>query len=116
MPEARPYELRYYVDEKGGAPVLKWLKGLRDTRTRRRIENRIARIELGNLGDHRRLDTELYELRLHFGPGFRVYFALEKNRVVLLLLGGDKRSQEKDIEQARSYFADYKRRSYGEDQ
>ena len=111
MLEATPYGVRYYVDGDGEAPLITWLRSLRDTRTRRRIENRIARIELGNLGDHKRLDPVLHEMRLHFGSGYRVYFALEETGVVLLLCGGDKGSQRKDIERARRYLADYHKRS-----
>lgn len=76
-----------------------WLKSLRDVRAQARIEIRIARVELGNLGDAKFFDS-IGELRVDFGPGYRVYFVKRGNTVVILLCGGDKSSQKKDIENA----------------
>lgn len=76
-----------------------WLKSLRDVRAQARIEIRIARVELGNLGDAKFFDG-IGELRVDYGPGYRVYFVKRGNTVVILLCGGDKSSQKKDMENA----------------
>lgn len=76
-----------------------WLRSLKDIRARARIEIRITRVELGNLGDARFFDG-IGELRIDYGPGYRVYFVKRGNTVVLLLCGGDKSSQNRDIRKA----------------
>ena len=78
-----------------------WLRSLRDRAAQARIFNRIRNIELGNLGDYKALGGGLFELRVHHGPGYRLYFTLSGEAVVFLLAGGDKSSQNKDIIRAR---------------
>ncbi|MFE0019213.1 type II toxin-antitoxin system RelE/ParE family toxin [Mesorhizobium sp. NPDC059054] len=78
-----------------------WLKSLGDVRAQARIEIRIARVELGNLGDAKFFDG-IGELRVDYGPGYRVYFVKRGNTVVVLLCGGDKSSQKKDIKNAKA--------------
>ena len=73
------------------------------------MQARILRFEAGNLGDHKALGAGVWEARMNFGPGYRVYFAEAGRAVVLLLVGGDKRSQAKDIEQAKKYWAQYQK-------
>ncbi|MDH3605173.1 MAG: type II toxin-antitoxin system RelE/ParE family toxin, partial [Candidatus Tectomicrobia bacterium] len=70
--------------------------------------SRLRRVRLGNLGDHRSVGEGVFELRLDFGPGYRIYFARIGNEVILLLSGGDKSTQTRDIAQAKLYFSDYK--------
>ena len=72
-----------------------------------RIRARIDRIEEGNLGQYKALNMGLFELKFNFGPGYRVYFAVDGDVVILLLSGGDKGSQRRDIENARKYWTDY---------
>ena len=78
----------------------KWLKGLKDSRARIRIGMRIERLEQGNLGDHKSFG-DISELRIDYGPGYRVYFTKHGKEIIILLAGGDKRTQDKDIEAAR---------------
>ena len=78
-----------------------WLRSLRDKAAQARIFNRILNIETGNLGDYKALGGGLYELRVHHGPGYRLYFTRNGETVVFLLAGGDKSSQNKDIIRAR---------------
>lgn len=78
-----------------------WLKGLRDTRARVKILARIQRLEDGNAGDVAPVGDGLSEMRIHFGPGYRIYYVNRGGEVVLLLCGGDKRSQQRDIEAAK---------------
>jgi putative addiction module killer protein len=81
---------------------VRWLDGLRDRRAQTIIAARIARVGLGNLGDVKGLGGGLMELRIAFGPGYRVYFAIRGETVVVLLSGGDKDSQSRDIAKARA--------------
>ncbi|MFK7848899.1 MAG: type II toxin-antitoxin system RelE/ParE family toxin [Rhodothermales bacterium] len=81
---------------------LKWIDGLRDIRARARILARIERFALGNPGDVEPVGGGVSELRIHYGPGYRVYFKQQGRALVILLAGGDKRSQAKDIKTALS--------------
>lgn len=74
-----------------------WFGSLRDRLTARRIQARIDRVEDGNLGDHKSLGEGVFELRIHHGPGYRVYFAQRGEAIVVLLAGGDKTTQARDI-------------------
>ena len=98
--------VREYVDQDGRSPFREWLRCL-DVPIRARIQARILRFETGNLGDHKLLCDGVWEARLAFGPGYRLYFGKSGHELVLLLVGGDKRSQTKDIERAKTYWANY---------
>jgi putative addiction module killer protein len=78
---------------------LDWFKGLKDTRARFRIQTRIDRLSVGLFGDAKFFDS-IGELRINYGPGYRVYFVKHGNTVVVLLSGGDKSSQKQDIKRA----------------
>ena len=86
------------------------MRSLRDRQTKARIFTRIDRVRLGNFGDCENVGAGVYELRVHFGPGYRVYFGLLGNEAVLLLCGGDKSSQTRDIELAKTYWQEYNQR------
>lgn len=94
------YTISNYVDDNGKEPIKDWLKSL-DGTTRKRILLRFDRLKDGNFGDYKQLDEYLYELRFNFGSGYRVYYTIENNIVVLLISGGDKKSQVKDIKTAK---------------
>lgn len=97
-----------YQDKKGNEPFHDWLDSIKDKRTRARIDNRIKRVRLGNLGDRQSLGGSLYELRLHFGAGYRIYYGRVSDNHIILLLGGDKNSQAQDLEKVKHYWEDYK--------
>ncbi len=78
----------------------KWLDGLRDTRARARVLVRVERLAIGNPGDVRPVGEGVSELRIDYGPGYRVYFKQQSRTIVVLLAGGDKRTQSRDIETA----------------
>lgn len=88
-----------------------WLSGLKDRRARAKVIVRIDRLAAGNLGDCKALRDGVYELRIDYGPGYRVYFARIEQAAVLLLCGGDKRRQSADIARAIEYLKDYESRS-----
>ena len=77
-----------------------WLDGLRDIRARARVQARIERLIMGNLGDAKAVGEGVWELRIDFGPGYRVYFKRRGRDLILLLAGGDKSTQARDIQRA----------------
>lgn len=87
------------------------MSALRDNRTKAKIAARIDRLSLGNFGDCKALGNGLFELRIDWGPGYRVYYALAGRACVLLLCGGDKRKQASEIRRALEYLKDYRERS-----
>jgi putative addiction module killer protein len=87
-----------------------WFAGLRDERARARIDVRIKRLALGNAGDVKPVGEGVSELRIDYGPGYRVYFAQRGSEIVLLLCGGDKRRQDRDIREAQSLNRQEKQR------
>ncbi len=102
-------EIKHYVDGNGRDPFGNWRARVRDIKARIAIDRRIMRVELGNFGDHKSLRDGVWELRIDAGPGYRVYYAKAGLTVVLLLLGGDKRSQDADVDRAYDYWRDWKR-------
>jgi putative addiction module killer protein len=78
-----------------------WLHGLRDIRGKAKILARLKRAEQGNLGDHRSVGDRVFEMRVDFGPGYRVYFSRMGGIVIIILVGGDKSSQSRDITKAK---------------
>lgn len=108
--EAQEHDVRIYLTKAGDAPFSQWLNGLRDTRTRSIIRARINRVRLGNFGDCRSVGEGVFEFRIDHGPGYRIYFAQEGQAVVILLCGGDKKSQDRDIKTAKTYWTDYRSR------
>jgi putative addiction module killer protein len=106
--EATPKEVKLYEDANGNSPFADWIEGLRDVMGRKRILARIKRLEQGNYGDCEPVGEGVSELRLFFGPGYRVYFGEENNDIIILLTGGGKDSQQKDIEAAKGYWKEYK--------
>lgn len=101
-------EIRAYRTSNDREPFTEWLVSIHDRNTRNRIERRIDRIRLGNFGDCTSVGAGVFELRLHFGPGYRVYFGEVNDTLILLLCGGDKASQARDIERAKRYWLSYK--------
>jgi putative addiction module killer protein len=89
---------------------MEWRRRLRDTTATIATDRRVNRMELGNFGDHKFCRDGVWELRIDVGPGYRVYYALTGAKVVLLLCGGDKRTQAKDIGRAVECWHDWQRR------
>lgn len=104
-------EIRHYVNSAGKDLFDVWLTELVDLQAQAKIAARINRLAAGNFGDSKSLGRGLYEFRIDWGPGYRVYYAMIGKQCVLLLCGGDKRKQDSDIERAAGYLADYKSRT-----
>lgn len=109
MRETHPREIRVYQTSSGREPFNEWLSSIRDIETQARIRARLERVEDGNLGDCQSVGEGVFELRIHSGAGYRIYFGQIGNRLILLLCGGDKSSQRRDVEQAKTYWLEYKR-------
>lgn len=108
--EALTKTLVDYETISGKCPIRDWLDKL-DHVVSARIHARIKRVAYGNFGDVKPVGSGVSELRLAFGSGFRVYFAQHGEKIILLLCGGDKKSQNDDIETALNYWLDFKRRN-----
>lgn len=100
----------HYITMDGRDVFQAWLEHLRDSTARARILVRLNRLAAGNCGDCQAVGEGVFELRIHYGPGYRVYFGQLDDHCVLLLLGGDKRQQADDITRAKAYWAEFRRR------
>jgi putative addiction module killer protein len=103
-------EVLRYVTESGREVIREWLDELHDARAVARIVMRTDRLAAGNFGDCKLLRDGVWELRIDYGPGYRVYYAMVGRSCVLLLCGGDKRKQSGDINRAITRLKDYKQR------
>jgi putative addiction module killer protein len=98
-------ETRVYTSGNGIVPFIDWIYDL-DPTIRHRIQERLDRLRLGNFGDSKILQEGVFELRCHFGAGYRIYYGVDQ-AVIVLLCAGDKHSQKKDIIQAKRFWKDY---------
>lgn len=103
-------KILHYVTAAGADPFQQWLNGLKDMKGRIVVQRRVDRLLKDNFGDHKFCQDGVWELRIDFGPGYRVYYAQAEKTVVLLLCGGSKKSQVSDIAAAVRYWEDYQRR------
>ena len=103
-------EVLHYLTEDGADLYQDWLDRLRDLRARVAVDRRVERLVNGNFGDRKFCRDGVWELRIDVGPGYRVYYAQAGSTLVLLLCGGDKRSQDRDITQAVACWDDFQRR------
>lgn len=104
-------DVRHYVDRNGKDVFDEWLTGLADVRAQAKVAIRIDRLASGNLGDCKPLRGGIWELRIDYGPGYRVYYAMTGRASALLLCGGDKRKQARDISRALQFWQDYEERT-----
>ena len=100
-------QVEFYKLENGKEPVKEWLLSL-DLSTRVKIVKRLERIYDDNFGDYKQIAPDLYELRFFFGKGYRIYYTIKNDIVVILLYAGDKSNQQKDIATAKSYLENIK--------
>ena len=110
MRDARPRTIDTYQLPNGTEPFTDWFNSIRDTRAKQRIRARLQSLKLGNLGEHKFVGDGVWELKLDIGPGYRIYYGEVSDIIVLLLCGGDKSSQHRDIELAINYWTEFKER------
>ena len=96
-----------YIDQNGRIPFRLWLERLKDRKVAAIIDARLTRVRMGNLGNSKSVGQGVKELKVVFGPGYRVYFGEDSGMVVVLLIGGDKKTQPADIKLAQQYWAEY---------
>jgi putative addiction module killer protein len=94
--------------ENGVIPFDEWIEALADIRMQAAIDSRLARVRAGNFGDHKAVGGGVSELRINFGPGLRVYYARKGSEIVILLGGGDKSRQSRDIARAQKLWKEFK--------
>jgi len=104
------FEIRRYRTAAGDEPFTHWLADLSDRQARARVLARLERLAIGNFGDCKFLRDGVSELRIDWGPGYRVYFGRDGRSVIVLLCGGDKRKQDPDIERAIELWQEYESR------
>ena len=105
------YSIEVYEDPNGRHPFWQWINNLNDKRTKERLLDRFDRVEMGNLGEHKPLGGKLLELKFRFGPGYRIYCSIRNQAIVLILAGSNKSDQQREIDKAREYLADYIQRN-----
>jgi putative addiction module killer protein len=108
--EVQPREIQQYKIPDGKIPFSEWLESLGDFKGKAKIVKRLERVSDGNLGDARSLGEGVWEFKIDFGPGYRIYFGQVETTIVLLLIGGDKSTQEQDISKAKKYWTEYRSR------
>ncbi len=101
------FNIQYVILSNNKAPIIDWLNSL-DSITRKRINQRILRLEEGNFGDCKKLSEDISELRFQFGKGYRIYFTQEEQTIILLINGGDKSTQSKDIKNAQKFLNEWR--------
>ncbi|HEY4832286.1 MAG TPA: type II toxin-antitoxin system RelE/ParE family toxin [Waddliaceae bacterium] len=104
------YKIEIYQTDSGKRPFSLWLKDIKDHLTKAKVRLRLDRLEMGNFGQCEPVGEGVFELKIDFGPGYRVYFGKIGSKCVLLLCAGDKGSQKSDIQKAKVYFKDYQSR------
>ncbi len=108
MAEPREKTVEIYTDANGRCPFLEFFSSLRDDRAKQRIQARLARVRLGNLGSTNTVGDGVQELKIDYGPGYRIYFGHGSETLVILLGGGDKSSQARDIQNAKVCWRAYR--------
>ena len=102
------YEVEHVLSPNGVDIYQAWLDTVRDKRSKARITTRVDRASLGHFGDVEPVGEGIFEMKINFGPGFRVYYALQDRKIIFLLGGGSKDKQQKDIDQAKPLWKSHK--------
>ena len=105
-------DVREYIDAAGRSPFTKWLRAL-NVQAAAKVATALERIADGNLSNVKPVGSGVLEYRVDFGPGYRIYFGRDGDRLVILLAGGTKKRQQRDIDAAHAYWQDYKRGKRG---
>ena len=107
------YEVEIYLSEDKRAPFQEWLDQIKDKTARTKLYARLRRASYGNFGDWKDIKGAkgIYEMREHYGQGYRMFYTIVGQKIILLLAGSSKKDQSKTIAKAKEYLADYKRRN-----
>jgi putative addiction module killer protein len=108
--ESSQIQVEIYETEQGKQPYVDWFNGVRDTKAQARLSTRITRLRQGNFGDSKPIGEGVIELRVDYGPGYRIYLGRDGDKLVILLSGSDKSDQKAAVKQAKEYWQDYRRR------
>ena len=106
MKNSNEIDIKYYALPNGREPYSEWFEGLRDKKAKAKIAVKLDRLRMGNFGGCESIGKGLSELKIDHGPGYRVYFGQIENLIIILLCGGDKSTQSKDIKKAHEYWKD----------
>ena len=104
-----PVVVEICQDRQNRRPFTTWLNSLNDLKAKGSIRARLNRVRMGNFGDCKPIAGGIFELRIDIGPGYRVYFGRETGTKIIILLGGEKGTQKRDIEKVKKYWANYRR-------
>lgn len=107
--EARERQVSFYELRSGGSPARDYRGNIHDQNLKAAVDARVARFRGGNFGDSKSVGKGVFESRVHYGPGYRIYYGVDGDEIILLLIS-DKGSQSADIELAQGYWADHKAR------
>ncbi|MCA9466157.1 MAG: type II toxin-antitoxin system RelE/ParE family toxin [Nitrospira sp.] len=109
----KQYEIEEYVTERGKVPFAEWLLHLKDKTGQAKVLARVHRASFGNFGDWKEIKGAkgLYEMREHYGPGYRIFYTLVGQKLIVLLAGSSKKDQKKAVAQAKKYLAEYAERT-----
>ena len=108
--QIKPRDVQYYETPTGKLPAKDWLESLKDGLTQAILYKRIRQAGLGQFGKVRSLGDGVSELKIDHGPGFRVYYGIHEDALILILMAGSKRTQESDVKKAKAYWSEWKER------
>lgn len=108
----KKYEIEAYTTENGKVPFQKWIDGIKDKTAKRKLYAKLDQASFGHFGDAKTIKgaKRIFEMREHYGAGYRIFYSIIENKIVLLLAGSIKKDQDRAIKQAKEYLADYERR------
>lgn len=107
--DVKPRDILYYTTANGKQPVRKWLESIKDSMTQAILYKRIRQAGMGNFGSFRSVGGGISEFKIDFGQGYRIYYGIHKDKLIVLLVGGTKRTQQADIETAKNYWNHWKK-------
>ena len=105
-----PRKARHYKTKEHFSPFDRWIKSLSDIRAQAKITKAITQMEGGNFGDHKSVGNGLYERRLDYGPGYRIYYITEGDELIIIFAGSEKKDQQGQIDASKGYLEDYNKR------
>jgi putative addiction module killer protein len=104
--------VEYFYNDSGKAPAKEWINSIKDGMTQAILYKRIRQASLGNFGVHKSVGLGVFELKIDFGPGYRIYYGIHNDELILLLMGGSKRTQQTDIDKAKANWSIWKGKNH----